>query len=205
MNTKQKMLVLSIALLSGCSDQAEHNKAAMQPQLQVPVQQVQQAPQVQYQPQASVAQQPQVQYQQPAQPIIIQQPQAQADSHTDAALAGLAGAAVGYAIAQNNQPPQRSYQDLHRYDRVTQPEPTTIVRERVIIKERVVPAPVVKPTPPVEASRQPQVTVQSAKIPATTVPQAQMQPNKWAGPSTYNSKPTVSVAPPRATSFSSKR
>jgi hypothetical protein len=83
--------------------------------------------------------------QQPAQPVVVQN---QHDNTGNMLAAGALGYILGSA-GNNN----RSYDDVHRYDRVAQAPQRDIVREKVIIKEKLVQAPTPIPAPAVAAQK----------------------------------------------------
>jgi uncharacterized protein YgiB involved in biofilm formation len=200
---KHSLIALAVvAALAGCNDKQDQQVAtypqtpaqAQQPQVvqpQVagqPVQQAQQAP-VQYQQQPQVVAQPapQVIVQQPAQPVIVQN---QHDNTGNMLAAGALGYMLGSA-GNNN----RSYDDVHRYDRVAQAPQREIVREKVIIKEKLVQAPA-----PVAPAQKPVPTYQTAPKPIVT--SAVPAPSKYSQPSQpYKmNTPTYSYKSPSTTS-----
>jgi hypothetical protein len=203
---KHSLIALTVvAVLTGCSGKQDQ-QAVTYPQMPVqqpqvvqpqvagqPVQQVQQAPvQYQQQPQMMAQPAPQVIVQQPAQPVIVQ-------NQHDNTGSMLAAGALGYMLgsAGNNN---RSYDDVHRYDRVAQAPQREVVREKVIIKEKLVQAPTPVPAPAVPAQK-PVPIYQAAPKPIVT--SAAFAPGKYSQPSqpykvntptySYKSSPTMST------------
>ena len=203
---KHTIIALAIATaLTACGEKQPAQAAAypqtpVQPQAQViqPQAAGQQPTQIQVAGQP-VGQAAPIQYvQQPAPTVIVQQPAAQQHDNTAGNL--LTGAAAGYMLSQamNNNDRRPSYEELHRYDRVSQPAPATntIIREKVIIKEKLVqapPAPTPAPAP------------KTVQVQAKTVNVQPAGASKWSQPTTSYKQSAPTYTYKSTTSSSSKR
>lgn len=203
---KHTIIALAIATaLTACGEKQPAQAAAypqtpVQPQAQAiqPQAAGQQPTQIQVAGQP-VGQAAPVQYvQQPAPTVIIQQPAQQVQQHDNTAGNLLTGAAAGYMLSQamNNNERRPTYDELHRYDRVSQPAPVTntIVREKVIIKEKLVQAPPA-PTP----------APKTVQVQAKTVNVQPAGASKWSQPTTSYKQSAPTYTYKSTTSSSSKR